>query len=57
VGLTTHSSSSAEVKERVQLYIYSLSGPSWPVIGWTLYVRIRFNPGFSRLIKRFSSKH
>ena len=27
--------SSAEVKERVQLYLYS-SGPSWPVLGWTL---------------------
>jgi hypothetical protein len=28
--------SSAKVKERVQLYLYSTSGPSWPVIGWTL---------------------
>jgi hypothetical protein len=28
--------SSAEVKERVELYIYSPSGPSWSVIGWTL---------------------
>ena len=28
--------SSAEVKERVELYLYSASGPSWPVIGWTL---------------------
>ena len=27
--------SSAEVKERVQLYIYSTSGPLWPVIRWT----------------------
>ena len=26
----------AEVKERVELYIYSPSGPSWPVLGWTL---------------------
>ena len=25
--------SSAEVKERVELYLYSSSGPSWPVIG------------------------
>ena len=25
--------SGAEVKERVQLYLYSLSGPSWPVLG------------------------
>jgi len=28
--------SSAEVKERVELYMYSLSRPSWPVLGWTL---------------------
>jgi hypothetical protein len=27
--------SSAEVKERVELYFYS-SGPTWPVVGWTL---------------------
>jgi len=25
--------SSAEVRERVELYLYSTSGPSWPVIG------------------------
>jgi hypothetical protein len=25
--------SSAEVKERVKLYFYSPSGPSWPVLG------------------------
>ena len=29
--------SSAEVKERVELYLYSTSGPSWPVIGWPLF--------------------
>jgi hypothetical protein len=28
--------SSAEVKERVELYLYSPSEPSWPVLGWTL---------------------
>jgi hypothetical protein len=28
--------SSAEVKERVELYLYSPSGPWWPVLGWTL---------------------
>jgi hypothetical protein len=28
--------SSAEVKERVELYLYSPCGPSWPVTGWTL---------------------
>jgi hypothetical protein len=25
--------SSADVKERVELYLYSPSGPSWPVLG------------------------
>ena len=28
--------SSAKVKERVELYLYSPSGSSWPVLGWTL---------------------
>jgi hypothetical protein len=28
--------SSAKVKERVELYFYSLYGPLWPVIGETL---------------------
>jgi hypothetical protein len=28
--------SSVEVKERVLLYVYSPSGPLWPVLGWTL---------------------
>jgi hypothetical protein len=32
--------SSAEVKERVELYLYSLSGPSWPVLGRTLPYQI-----------------
>ena len=27
--------SSPEVKERVELHLYSSSGPSWPVLGWT----------------------
>jgi len=29
---------SAEVKEIVELYFYSASGPSWPVLGWSLPV-------------------
>ena len=28
--------STAEVKERVELYLYFPSGLSWPVLGWTL---------------------
>jgi hypothetical protein len=35
-GVDHPPSSSAEVKERVQLYLYSPSGPSWPVLGRTL---------------------
>jgi hypothetical protein len=35
-GVDHPPSSSAEVKERVELYLYSPFGPSWPVIGWTL---------------------
>jgi hypothetical protein len=34
-GVDHPPTSSAEVKERVELYLYSTSGPSWPVIGRT----------------------
>jgi hypothetical protein len=34
--------SSAEVKERVELYLYSPSGPSWPVLGRTLPLPLPF---------------
>jgi hypothetical protein len=33
--------SSAEVKERVHLYLYSTSGPSWLVTRWTLSLHLR----------------
>ena len=36
VALATHPPSSAEVEERVELYIYSPSGPSSPVLRWAL---------------------
>jgi len=32
-GLNHPLPSSAEVKERVELYLYSHSGPSWSVLG------------------------
>jgi hypothetical protein len=35
---------SAEVKERVELYLYSSSGPSWPVIGWPLPLPLPYKP-------------
>ena len=31
--------SSDEVKERVELYLYYTSGPSWPVLGRTCYAK------------------
>ena len=37
--------SSAEVEERVQLYLHSLFGPLWPVTGWTsplLYLTVEY---------------
>jgi hypothetical protein len=39
-------SSSARVKERVQLYLYSPSGPSWPVIGRALPLPYQFSKRF-----------
>jgi len=41
--------SSAEVKERVQLYAYSTSGPMWPVLGWTLPVLKIYQSSFPGL--------
>jgi hypothetical protein len=35
-GVNHPPSFSTEVKERVELYLYSTSGPSWPIPGWTL---------------------
>jgi hypothetical protein len=35
-GLDHPPPSSTEVKERVERYIYSSSGPSWPALWWTL---------------------
>jgi hypothetical protein len=32
-GVDHPNTSSAEVKERVELYLYSNSGPLWPVLG------------------------
>jgi len=34
--------SSAQIKERVELYLYSPSGPSWPVLGWILPLPLHF---------------
>jgi len=34
MAFTTHPPSSAEVKERIELYLYSASGLSWPILGF-----------------------
>ena len=34
--------SSAEVKERVELYLYSPFEPSWPVLGWNFHFTFIF---------------
>ena len=36
LGIDHPPPSCAKVKERVELYLYSPSGPLWPVLGWTL---------------------
>jgi hypothetical protein len=36
-GVDHPTPSSAEVKERVELYLYSPSGPSWLVLGWIYF--------------------
>jgi len=52
-GVALNTLSTAEVKERVELYLYSPSGPSWPVLGRTLlllYLYLGFvgcSPSFS----------
>jgi len=35
-GIDHPSPSSAEVKERVEVYLYSPAGPSWPLLGKTV---------------------
>jgi hypothetical protein len=41
-GVDHRPPSSAEVKERVELYFCSPTGPSWSVIGWTLLTQSFF---------------
>jgi len=36
--------SSAEVKERVELYLYSPAGPSWPILGRVLSLPLPVYP-------------
>ena len=41
-GVSHPPPSSTEVKERVDLYLYSPSGPSWPILGWNLPLPFKF---------------
>jgi hypothetical protein len=41
--------SSAEVKERAEPYLYSPSGPSWPVVGRTLPLYVIYKCGTGRI--------
>jgi len=44
--------SSATVKEKVELYLYSPFGPSWPVLGWNLPLPLPKRVGRSHSSKR-----
>ena len=47
--------SCAEVKERVELYLYSPSGPSWSVLGWTFTFTLLIFTFIDSLLLSFSS--
>ena len=49
-GVDRPALSSAEVKERVELYFYSPSEPSWPILGWTYSFMDRTGTVFLRLL-------
>ena len=49
--------SSAEVKERVALYLYSASGPSWFVIGWILHFVTLYSLDGKTEVKRPLGRH
>jgi len=50
-GIDHPTPSSAEVKERVELYLYSPSGPSWPVRGWTLHLPLQYNINLQYMLR------
>jgi hypothetical protein len=43
LGFNNPPPSRAKVEERIELYHYSHSGPSWPVLGWTLLLVSTFS--------------
>jgi hypothetical protein len=56
-GVDHPPSSSARVKERVELYLYSPSGPSWPVLGRILPLHLPIYVYFFQVALRFSCLH
>jgi len=46
---------SAEVKERVELYLYSPFGPSWPYLGWPLPLPIPMHHAHPRRLPHFEA--
>jgi hypothetical protein len=49
--------SNSEIKERVELYIYSFSGPSWPVLGWPLpFTQLTFYCCIVKKLGHFQNK-
>jgi hypothetical protein len=49
-GVDHQPQSSAEVKERVDLYLYSPSGSSWPVLGRTLSLLYKYSYSFRSML-------
>jgi hypothetical protein len=47
--------SSAEVKQRVELYLYSPYGPSWPVLGWPLPLPLPLKKGKAIPLQAFGA--
>jgi hypothetical protein len=44
--------SKVEAEERLELYIYSPSGPSWPVLAWTLLLHVKLTTTNQKSLKR-----
>ena len=54
-GVQHTAPSGAEVQGREEQHICSLSGPSWPVLGWPLTLPLRFGHGLVRI--KWKHKH
>ena len=52
-GVDHPTPSSAEAKDRVELYLYSRSEHSWPVLGWTLLLPLPFSVQYSNIFMNY----